>query len=370
MKKLTTEEVIKRFIEKNGNKYDYSKVNYINARTKVCIICPEHGEFWQKVEDHFRGVGCPECNKKRLKNGARRFTKEEFIQKAKEIHNDKYDYSKIKYKDCRTKICIICPEHGEFWQTPLSHLHTRGCPKCSKRYMDTEYFIEKAKELYGDKYDYSKVEYVNNHTKVCIICPEHGEFYVNTKDFLNGHGRPECGLKSRSDKIKGNTITFIEKARKIHGNKYDYSKVDYKRGNEKVCIICPEHGEFWQRPTGHLQGYGCPCCNESHIEREVNKLLLERNVKFERYKRFNWLGLQSLDFYLPEYNIAIECQGIQHFEEVQYFGGEKGLKENKKRDKKKYDLCKEHGVVIFYVNYKENVSEKIKELFINNAVQL
>ena len=123
---------------------------------------------------------------------------ERFIQRANAIHNNKYDYSKVNYKDCNTKVCIICPEHGEFWQTPKQHLKGYGCKKCasalssSKRSSTKEDFIERAKLVHGDKYDYSKVEYVNNSTPVCIICPTHGEFYQSPKSHLNGSGCPKC----------------------------------------------------------------------------------------------------------------------------------------------------------------------------------
>ena len=364
MKRLGTEEIVKRFCEKNGDKYDYSKVEYVNARTKVCVVCREHGEFWVKPGDHLRGVGCPECNKKRLKNGSRRFTKGDFIKKAKELHGDKYDYSKVEYIDCRTKVCIICPEHGEFWQTPVSHLHTGGCQKCSHRYMDTEYFIEKAKSFYGEKYNYEKTEYVNEKTPVCVVCQKHGEFFVNPHDFLSGHGCKKCGEEQRSEKRKYDTEMFICKSKCVHGDKYDYSKVNYIDSKTKVCIVCPEHGEFWQTPAGHLLGYGCPICNESHLEKETNKILIEKKIRFERYKRFNWLGLQSLDFYLSEIKVGIECQGIQHFNEVQHFGGNEGLTECKKRDEKKFEKCKENGVEIFYINYDDDVNKKIEELIL------
>ena len=112
----------------------------------------------------------------------RKLTTYEFIEKAKKVHGDKYDYSKVEYVNSRTKICIICPQHGEFWQTPNAHLMKEGCPKCKGENVSkvnrrtTNEFIEKAKKVHGDKYDYSKVDYKNNSTKVCIICPIHGEF--------------------------------------------------------------------------------------------------------------------------------------------------------------------------------------------------
>ena len=114
---------------------------------------------------------------------------QEFIEKAKRIHGDKYDYSKTEYINATTKVCIICPEHGEFWMTPNNHTHgthPQNCPKCVGGVRsNTDDFIKKAKELHGDKYDYSKVNYVNNKTKVCIICPEHGEFWVTPSNHIN-----------------------------------------------------------------------------------------------------------------------------------------------------------------------------------------
>ena len=249
--KLTTDDFIAKAREVHGDKYDYSKVEYVNSKTPVCIICPEHGEFWQKPNYHLSGSGCDKCG------GTYKYTTEEFIAKAREVHGDKYDYSKVKYVNASTKVCIICPEHGEFWQAPNSHLNGRGCPKCGHENanMTTEEFIKKARAIHGDKYDYSKVEYANANVKVCIICPEHGEFWQLPGIHLSGHGCPKC-----SGRGKLATEEFIQRAKEVHGDKYDYSKVEYKGNKNKVCIICPEHGEFWQTPNSHLQGQGCPKC--------------------------------------------------------------------------------------------------------------
>ena len=196
--RLTKEEFIERAKKIHGDKYDYSKVNYINASTKVCIICPEHGEFWQTAGEHFRGSGCPKCKSEHLSE-VFKMSKEEFIERAKKIHNNKYDYSKVEYVNCDTPVNIICPNHGEFKATPYNHLRGQRCPVCtnedkSVRMADTkEEFIEKAKKIHGDKYDYSNVEYKNNRTKVKIICPKHGEFMQKPTDHLRGHGCPTCG---------------------------------------------------------------------------------------------------------------------------------------------------------------------------------
>lgn len=149
MRKLTQEEVIARFREVHGDRYDYSKVVYKEANKKVCIICPIHGEFWQTPSHHLRGQGCPICGRN-IGIQKRTSCKDEFIKKAKIVHGDRYDYSKVEYVDCKTKVEIICKEHGSFWQTPSNHIFGRGCPKCraeklSKMTASTkEVFIEKA----------------------------------------------------------------------------------------------------------------------------------------------------------------------------------------------------------------------------------
>ena len=360
-KKITKEEFIEKTRQVHGNKYDYSKVNYINNRTKVRITCPEHGEFWQTPHSHLSGCGCPECGKK-IKSEKKKLTTEEFIKKAKEIHGDKYDYSKVEYKNCGVKVCIICPEHGEFRQKPYEHLSGCGCPECGKKIksekkkLTTEEFILKAKKVHGDKYDYSKVEYVNALTPVCIICSEHGEFWQKPSTHLSGNGCRECRKEFLHNKFKSSTEEFILKAREIHGNKYDYSKVEYVNALTPVCIICPKHGEFWQKPNVHLSDSGCKICSESHLEKEVYNYLKKNNIKFETQKTFEWLKYKInmyLDFYLPDYNIAIECQGAQHFIPVSFgkefdFDKDKNFIKIKERDKKKKQLCDRHNIKIYY----------------------
>ena len=209
MKKLTTEDFIRRAKEVHGDKYDYSKVDYIDNRTKVCIICPEHGEFWQQPRNHLLGQACPKCAYKTRWESRGRITTENFIKKARKVHGDKYDYSKVEYKGTHTKVCIICQEHGEFLQTPHNHLHSQGCLACSgRKQLTTEEFIRRAKEVHGDKYDYSKVEYINSHTKVKIICPIHGEFEQEPNSHLEGKGCPNCYHKTK--KYKFNLLEEFE----------------------------------------------------------------------------------------------------------------------------------------------------------------
>lgn len=274
----------------------------------------------------------------------------EFIEKAKKIHGDKYDYSKTEYINTMTKVCIICPIHGEFWQTPNHHLSGNNCPKCSHQsYLHTtKSFIAAAKKVHGDKYDYSKVKYVNSHAKVCIICPIHGEFWQLPTNHLSGKGCKSCKNEKLSTDNSSNSEEFIKKAKKIHGDKYDYSKVKYINNRIKVCIICPKHGEFWQSPQQHLRGNGCRTCKESHLEREVRVALANNNISFNIGNHFKWLGRQHLDFYLPEYNIAIECQGEQHFIKANKFNRKRTLDEIISQDLNKNNLCKVNGINLFY----------------------
>ena len=370
MSKLLKVDFISKSNQVHNNKYDYSKVEYINTTTKVCIICPEHGEFWQTPKAHMKGQGCPSCK------GGVKMTQSEFIRKASELHNNKYDYSKVNYVNSRTKVCIICPNHGEFWQTPRVHLQGHGCNKCTlqkrpqNKPITTEEFIKRSKIIYGDKYDYSKVEYTNANTPVCIICPKHGEFWIKPHYHTTGTGCKMCGIEKTPQRLGMGNDEFVKRSKIIHGDKYDYSKVNYVNNHTKVCIICPKHGEFWQIPKEHLNGCGCPVCNSSHLENQVFNLLKNNGYTFEVEKTFDWLKNKYnlyLDFFIPKLNLAIECQGIQHFQQVRK-NDELEFEKRKQRDKYKYKLCKEHNIDIIYfsnlgIDYPYDVIEDIEELY-------
>lgn len=290
-----------------------------------------------------------------------KLTTEEFIKRAKEVHGDKYDYSKVEYINSSTKVCIICPIHGEFWQVPFSHLRGIGCEWCGGHGRLTfSEFIKKGTKVHDGKYDYSKVEYINASTKVCIICPEHGEFWQKPVYHVSGRGCPICGGNQ-----KFTTEKFIEKARKIKGDKYDYSKVNYVNAHTKVCIICPIHGEFWQEPDNHYR-FGCQCCKRSSLEESVKDFLEKENIVYEEQKRFDWLFYaksMSLDFYIPEFNAAIECQGEQHFRPYRFKNGksdEINFKIRRNRDILKQYLCQSNGVKLYYY-VSSNMPEELNE---------
>lgn len=258
--KLLKEE----FYKTHKDFYDYSKVVYKSSRDKIIIICPIHGEFKQTPDQHKRGGGCSKCsNLKRINSDIKRRTNS-FLIKSKQVHKDKYDYSKVQYTNTDTKVTIICPIHGEFQQRPNSHINSTGCTKCGielnskSRSTSIDNFISKSIKIYKNKYDYSKVIYKNTHTKVSIICPNHGEFQKSPHDHLKGKGCKVC-YSEKDDKL-GFKETFIERSNKIYNNKYDYSKVHYKNVHKKVTIICPIHGEFQQSPNSHQKGHECMEC--------------------------------------------------------------------------------------------------------------
>ena len=287
----------------------------------------------------------------------KKLTREKFIEKAKKVYGNKYDYSKVEYVNVDTKVCIICPIHGEFWQRPDHFFDGHGCPKCGserggdKNRKTKENFIERARNIHGHKYDYSKVEYIKAKEKVCIICPIHGEFWQKPDSHLSGAKCPKCSHQS----YKYTTEEFIEIARKIHGDKYDYSKVEYINRLTPVCIICPIHGEFWQKPREHFKGKGCQKCNESILEKEIKSLLEENNIEYDFQKHFSWLVNKhpmSLDFYLPQYNIAIECQGEQHFKDRDFFNKNQSFEERVRMDLLKKELCDGNDVKLLYYSSK------------------
>ena len=219
------------------NKYDYSLVNYIYSYEKVKIICPIHGIFEQTPNNHLRS-GCLKCSIEDKKN---KFKSIFFIEKANEIHKHKYDYSLVNYINNKTKVKIICPIHGEFEQTPNNHLRSGGCNKCfGVHKLNTSEFIEKANQIHKNKYNYSLVDYVNSKTKVTITCPIHGDFEQIPNSHLNGDGCLRC-----SNNYSPNTNEWIDKAKLTHNNKYDYSLVDYGNSKNKVKITCPIHGDFY-----------------------------------------------------------------------------------------------------------------------------
>lgn len=364
-RKVNIDEVLSRFKEVHGEKYDYSKVVYKKMHSNVSIVCPIHGEFLQTPHSHLAGQGCPKCG---IDSRAekRRDTTESFIKKARLVHGDKYDYSKVVYVGSQDGVTITCPIHGEFQMRPNSHLMGEGCRRCkneklSKIFSDsTEVFIKKAKSVYGDKYDYSLVEYNGSYIPVNIICKKHGVFAAVPNGFLQGHGCPTCGHES-SHHLKYDNEKFVSAARKVHGDKYDYSNLEYSGIFSQVKVICPKHGEFSQRAVDHLSGCGCSKCgsNSSKFENEVYEFVHQLcNDAVEHDRQI--LDNMEIDVFVPSKSIGIECDGLFWHSEVKKKNTYHMMKTKK---------CSEKGVRLIHIfedewTYKKDiVKSRLKNLF-------
>ena len=284
-----------------------------------------------------------------------------FINKAKATHGDHYDYSTSDYKGGRTNIEIICREHGSFWQTPENHYRSIAkCPKCpsegmlKRREESKKKFIESSREVHGDKYDYSKVEFVSMSKKVVIICPEHGEFEQAPSSHRAGMGCEPCSREERKSTAK----EFVQKAKKQHDNRYEYSKVTYEHSRTEVIISCKKHGDFLQKPVDHVRGRGCPKCAGSNGENMMRDLL-ENTIfpdkkfptirpEFLRNPETGWP--LELDCYNEEMKLAFEFQGVQHYESIRRFGGEKRFEQQHKKDQLKRELCLKEGIDLIEID--------------------
>ena len=285
--------IIEEFIEKtkqvHGDKYDYSKVVYINNKTKVCIICKEHGEFWQTPTNHLHGQGCPKCGRKKA-NQSNTLTLDEFIEKAKLKHGDKYDYSLVNYINHKTPIQIKCNKcNNIFEQSPSNHLSGCGCSFCNpphKRLTHDE-FVTRLSTTHPNLEVLS--EYQSKDKKIIVRCKIHDYTYETTPHRLSSGANCLMCYNERRGKNLLNDINIIKKKiLDIHGNKYKYPYFDdeYKNMKSKITIICPKHGEFYQTCYHHIhRKQGCPSCNESHYEQFITKLLNENKINFEREKK-------------------------------------------------------------------------------------
>lgn len=307
-------------------------------------------------------------------------TIEKYIEEARLKYGDKYDYSKSVYINNITPITIICPLHGEFIQAPISHLRLKvGCPSCAlnirvnKRRKTQEQFIIECINLYGDRYDYSKTIFTETKNKVIVTCKVHGDFESFASGLLSGHGCQRCHF----DSMKLTLVEFIKKANNIHNNKYQYDKVNMDGVMRNVIIICPKHGEFEQSPARHLKGCGCPKCHYSKGENKVEQYLISRNIVYETQKRFKDCKLVRplpFDFYLPNHNICIEYDGIQHHIPCDFRNNkcpkraEEHFKQRQYKDSIKTQFCIDNNIRLIRIKYThfKSIDRRLDELIFNS----
>ena len=266
-KTLTQLQFIEKCIAVHKNKYDYSLAQYINQRTKLKIICREHGQYEQTPNSHLRGMGCPKCANHRGK-----YSKKEFVALCEKIHKKKYDYSKVEFKNLKCLITLECKDHGEFQVLAFKHKQGSGCQKCRgpiKKIKDKEKVIADFNLVHDNKYTYEKMIYKGSKIPIVATCSSHGDFYVVPNSHLAGTGCPRCTNRALTRE------QVITRFRNVHGLKYDYSKVIYVKSIIPVTIICRDHGPFEQMPDNHWSGTGCPIC----AREKTSEALKKRSLK-------------------------------------------------------------------------------------------
>ena len=372
--RLSTKEFILMSKKIHGGKYNYSKVSYKTNKLRVIIGCKVHGWFEQNAGHHLNGRGCKKCGS--IETGKKLLlTKKDFIKKSKKIHSNRYNYSRVDYNGGSKSVTIGCDLHGWFNQNVNNHMSGSNCPKCAMisshklTMLDLEDFISRSNKVHSNKYDYSKVLYKGSKIKIIIICPIHGEFEQQPNVHLSGSGCKECGNETIKKLLLASPEDFIKKSKKIHGDKYNYSKVDYKGESKSITIGCDVHGWFNQTAHNHVQGAGCPkCYNKS--EGKIAEYLITKFIIFRGHK----IGDKNkyYDFYLPDYNLLIERDGEQHYhDKTNFFSkGKKGfIKKQQDNDRYKTELAKKHGYKIaripFWLNDKQ-VEREIENILSDN----
>jgi len=354
------------FINRLTKEYDYSLLpDKVKSKSYVDIICKKHGVISIRSDVLLKGGICRKCAYENRSN------KSIILSKFLEKYGNEYTYDISNYKNNTSKIKITCKKHGNFYISSIAHLNGVSCKKCkSENYKisnedidkRTNLFIEKAKMKYGEKYDYSKVKYTRSDSKVTIICKKHGEFNIRASNHLYSNVEcKKCRFEGFSKKYTLTTEEFIKSSKNIHGNFYDYSNVEYINAKSKVNIICPNHGLFKQAPHEHKMGYGCPECNITIGERKISVILQKHNINYEFQKIFDdcmYINKLKFDFYLQDYNTCIEYDGIQHFEIVEYFGGEENFNKRKDRDRAKEKYCDDNNIFLLRIPYYINDIEK------------
>lgn len=363
-----------------GDKYDLSKTVYLRSVDFVIIICPIHGEVLIRPSDFVRSkYGCPHCGNSAIGNyNAIPF--EEFERRAKLSHPDReFIYDKDSYVNYTTSIIIICGEcHESFIATPRHHIDNLkdGCPYCSKRARVTEEDYHRVAESRGCKWIGEELP-SSVVVKTKWICLQSGHIWLGRyHDLKNWQTCPTCGKinpkprkhsphrKYGSGRPLLSFDDFEEKARKVHGFRFLYYRDSYTSSHEKTMIMCTDCGlVFMQRPTSHLNGTGCPACSESKLEKEVAEILVSMNFSFIRQAKFDALidkGSLRLDFFLEKEMIAIECNGLQHYQPVKCFGGDKKFEDQKRKDQIKRNYCSENGIGLLEIRYDcENIAAEI-----------
>lgn len=331
-----------------GDKYGTDLVEYKDGETKVKLVCDKHGVFEKTPHELLRGNGCPVCGSERG-HATRRILFDNVVKRANTIHHNKYDYEKFIYNGFFTKSTIICPIHGEFEQSMSKHLLGQGCPLCGRessadvQRKGADEFIAESKKKFGDKFDYSKVVYVNNKTNVLLKCDKHGWFEITPQSHLNSKtGCKLCGMEITKDVQTKDKEYMVQKAREVHGDKYTYDNFVYVNWHTPGLVTCPKHGDWLVNAVNHIgNGSGCPKCveNTSKWEDEIYEFIKSLDVECEQSNR-SVLNGKEIDILVKSFGIGIECDGLRWHSE-QY--------RDKNYHLQKTEECLKNGVRLIHI---------------------
>lgn len=346
--------------------YSYGAVSYVNAHTKVEIECGKHGIFWQTPAHHVnQGNGCRQCGFKRSADHSR-LSKEEFAARASKIHKGRYSYEQVVYKNNSTVVSIYCPEHGPFNSAPSNHLAGKGCPACGKiaagqkQTMPFKTWQKRATEAHGGAYRYLEEHWNGLLGDTKILCLQHGEFEQLARTHMLGCGCPECGRLKQADSRRLTRDQFLARVKEVHGKTYDYRLANYVNNSTPIEIICARHGSFFQTPSHHFDGAGCPNCyfkSEARIKGFLEELGKEVVQQYA-------IGEKRYDFFLPGENLVIERDGEQHYTHVSLFAGDDEfyLERQQANDALKTKLAKAAGHRIARLPFWLSPDEELFEL--------
>lgn len=322
----TKDDFVKLAIAATNGRYDYSKTVYVNARTPVVVTCPAHGDFTVTPYHHTNGALCKLCAMEEL---SRRFTSstEEFVRKAIALHGDKYLYGNVAYTSSSSKVNITCRKHGDFPQTPNSHLNGSGCPKCKNEKLSAlkiksnSDFIAEAKIAHGDRYGYEKTLYTGDQKPVVITCKVHGDFEQDPRSHALGFGCSKCGHLITAEKTKCGTEEFVRLAVETHGDTYDYTDTVCNGIMQPLSISCRTHGPYRQLAKLHITGSGCPKCAAARQSSAGEKELAEYIRELGFTAEGNVRGLladqrKEIDILVTAKGLAIEFNGNYYHSEA------------------------------------------------------
>ena len=326
---------------------------YINSYTKIKHKCKQGHIYEQTPSKHLQGQGCPLCG------GTKKKTPEEYYNECKEKG---LNLPIEDYKGALVKIKHKCKQGHIYEQIPNSHLQGQGCPIWGNKRQSkkiTKMHDDYLQECRDKGYDLPIEDYVNSGTKIKHKCLKGHTYKQTPNHHLQGNGCPICANIKKSNEFLKSSKKYIQECK---DKGYNLPIEDYKGNKTKIKHKCNKGHIYLQTPSDHLQSIGCPICKESHGERFIRNYLDKNNIKYIPQKRFKDLNDNkplSYDFYLPDYNMLIEYQGKQHYEECSYFGGKEKFKNQQYHDKLKREYAKKNHYRLLELHYSLDSQDKV-----------